>query len=478
MRRITRRRFRLRLAAAVAIAILAGSLLMPTGIAAGAEADDTLPGVPLPASPIGGTFSAADPADVFSTIVVHAGDVVEADLTVPEGGFFGLGLLPPGASSLEDSRAVWRTEAGSKSIRTIATASGTYYIAVMGYGESGAYTLAWHVSEMETMDPRIESNPATVTVTMYPDQATLPPVALSVGPVDYPIGWNWADPMSGPLSVTSDRSWASLDYGERDFMAWDATLHISRPSNAAGTYVAHLTAPSGDPAVRDGTIAVVVKVVTKVRASVHMHATIPSGFNEGHSIRVTGSLHTSSGKDIAGTVSIQQLVGDAESGDPAWTTIKTATLSRGNYGASVAVVSGSRVRVVYNGTATYRWAASASKLVRLRCVLSTPHIHPHLSPTSYAPVSGTCSPTHFDSYAMDGGGTTEYPPEVIRLEVQLYHDGKWRTSLDTVVAEGDGTWSTTYRPGTVAHRQRIRAVDVCGEHDRVYSAWAYFESLY
>jgi hypothetical protein len=248
---------------------------------------------------------------------------------------------------------------------------------------------------------------------------------------------------------------------------------VSRPSWYAGTYTGHVTVPSGDARVADATMTVVCRVIAKTRAAVRLTASVPTGFVEGYSIKVAGSLHTTSGKNMSGSVSIQRRMRDdaLDSWDPVWTTIKTVKLSRGAYSTYVKAIAGCQIRVVYNGTSTYRWTASAAKLVRQRVVLNRPTIGlslTYLARTSTYAIHGHCTPTHFDSYDMSGDGTTEYPSRVIRVQVQRYYRGAWRNEASADVTEADGTWAVSFTPNNT-RKGRIRA-----DHDRAYSAWKYF----
>jgi hypothetical protein len=472
------------LRALVTIASLSALLVAPTGAGAvSAEVSGTIPGVYLPYSPVTGNLWSGEPADVYYTMQLHPGDSFEATLTADDPNSFGLRLLPPGATSLTDPGAIVASEPSyPRTIQHSVTATGTYYLAATWASGAGDYYLTWQVTQSPSSTAFLEATPTTVTVTMYRDQTSAPTSRVKLAQIDTPGDYSWGGMTASSYpDGSSDSAWTSLSGFGTDgtYATFYGNLRIGRPSYTAGTYVAHITVPSEDARVADARLTVVCNVIAKTRAAVRLKTSVPSGFNEDHAIRVSGSLHTLAGRDIGGSVSIQSRTGEdvIDGWDPVWTTVKTVRLMRGAYSASVKVPSGCQVRVVYNGTSTYRRTASAAKLVRLRCLLSTVHNLPQLlsSYTRYT-IHGHCSPTHFDSYAMDPPPMGE-PPEVMRVQVQRYVHGRWLTTVSLDTAEADGRWECILT-SSGSPRGRIRVSDICGEHDRVYSAWKYFYTSY
>ncbi len=113
-----------------------------------AEADDDVPGVPLPASPVIGSMSVSDPDDVYS-IELQGGQTFVVSMTGPPEAEadFDLYLYPPGTGSVSaDPNVASSTHSDSaESITYVAAQTGTYYVDVCRYGGAGTYTLTWSI---------------------------------------------------------------------------------------------------------------------------------------------------------------------------------------------------------------------------------------------------------------------------------------------------------------------------------------------
>ena len=127
----------------------AGSYTLTWSRSAG-EPDDTLPGVPLAASPVFGSFSSGDVPDDFYSVYLTAGQVLFLTMDVPETADFDVELYRPGTTWIDLS---WGSDAISGSptgfdeeIVFRARQSGDHYIRVEAWDGEGPYTLRWHTA--------------------------------------------------------------------------------------------------------------------------------------------------------------------------------------------------------------------------------------------------------------------------------------------------------------------------------------------
>jgi Bacterial pre-peptidase C-terminal domain len=110
------------------------------------EVDDTLPGVPLPASPVRGVLTQETDTYDFYSVLVKRGQRLTASLTGVRGTDFDLFLLAPGSTmdnavKLAESKRTAYPDTVSYKART----RGTYYVLARTYTDtgSGSYKLAW-----------------------------------------------------------------------------------------------------------------------------------------------------------------------------------------------------------------------------------------------------------------------------------------------------------------------------------------------
>lgn len=110
-------------------------------------ADDNVPGVAIPASPINDNVNdSSDPADVYQ-IALTAGQALTLNLAGVGGTDFDLYLFPPGTTDIYTASAVAASNGVTypETITYNVSTSGTYYVLVHAYSGSGNYTLAWSV---------------------------------------------------------------------------------------------------------------------------------------------------------------------------------------------------------------------------------------------------------------------------------------------------------------------------------------------
>lgn len=166
-------------------------------------ADDDVPGVPIPASPINDFVDrGTDTADVFA-VILAAGEWIEADL-LGEGGDFDLELYAPGTPSIWDAGPGLLEgsygDHSTESISHLTTVAGTYYLVVTAYEGAYDYALTWstHIAESDDDIPGVPL-PA-------------PPVAGSLSALDLDdvysiqleVGQTFVVSMTGPPAADAD----------------------------------------------------------------------------------------------------------------------------------------------------------------------------------------------------------------------------------------------------------------------------------
>lgn len=111
-----------------------------------ADADDSLPGVALPASPVAGTLSDASDTDDVYSVDLTAGQTLNVQLTGDTDTEFFLYLLGPDAVSLESAPLAFSADAAyPEKISYTATVDGTYYLDAYANFGSGAYEMGWEI---------------------------------------------------------------------------------------------------------------------------------------------------------------------------------------------------------------------------------------------------------------------------------------------------------------------------------------------
>lgn len=118
-------------------------------------ADDNIPGVALPASPVAGTLSATSDVDDVYAVTLGAGDTLVASITGPSYTFFDLFLYGPDETQIGDNFLVtsdalerdffYPYTLQFKVDTSLGYAAGTYYLDAFAGVGSGSYTITWRI---------------------------------------------------------------------------------------------------------------------------------------------------------------------------------------------------------------------------------------------------------------------------------------------------------------------------------------------
>jgi|GEM_PF-1521928 len=122
------------------------------------EADDDIPGVPIPASPVKGSFEPDKGGSDVYAVQLAEGDVFTADLSGPADG--DLDMMFYTSEALTTMGSVpprifcwgWTSEEHLTFVVPPGGA-GTYYLEVLDFGFGGEYTLSWRISDLAA--PRV-----------------------------------------------------------------------------------------------------------------------------------------------------------------------------------------------------------------------------------------------------------------------------------------------------------------------------------
>lgn len=129
-------------------------------------ADDDVPGVAIPESPLIGTISqSTDQDDVFRVALI-SGQALRASITGSSGSDFRLYLYAPGTTSVKDPAAPCLAVASGgdypRSFSYKATASGTYYVGAHAGAGAGSYSVTYSITSGDTVGPRCAAKNVTV----------------------------------------------------------------------------------------------------------------------------------------------------------------------------------------------------------------------------------------------------------------------------------------------------------------------------
>jgi subtilisin family serine protease len=108
-------------------------------------ADDDIPGMMLPASPVAETLAAATDVNDVYRVSLTAGQTLTASVTGQAGTDFGLYLFPPGTANVSSTAAAVAQAAGGaypRSFSYLVPATGIYYLDVRAASGSGTYALS------------------------------------------------------------------------------------------------------------------------------------------------------------------------------------------------------------------------------------------------------------------------------------------------------------------------------------------------
>lgn len=369
-----------------ALALPAGALASPASrlgpfprLAAGSHsgalltalaADDNIPGVTIPASPVTGTLDPVTDMDDVYAITLAAGDKLAVRLNGDAGTLFAAGLFPPTATDvMVDEPVVWAGDGVYPSEFTyVVHTPGVYFIDLYSAGGlAGNYTLQYEIQPVGPDDEipgvALPSSPATGTLAMYGDIDDVFSIALSSGE-------------SARFTMTGDpgTDFDLYAYSPTATVVWtDPTIADSDQANiypeimtlspgAAGTYYFDVHAFSG---TGEYTFSYERGALTAMSISG------PKSTAWNTSTAINGVLSEAGVGPLAGReVRIEQMAAGAS----AWTLVATSTTDvNGAWRQSVRPARQTRYRAVWAGESMTRLSATSKTLiVTPRAVLTAP----------------------------------------------------------------------------------------------------------
>lgn len=157
---------RTRLKVTLAASVLAIAVLPVAAFALrAAAADDDVPGVALPSSPLSGTLNEATDVDDVFAVDLQVGQNFYARMSAPAGNDFDLYLFGPGVPSVNESiPALAYSESANTGNEKIllknTPQTGTYYLNAFAYRGSGSYAITYGFPDVQ---PSLTASaPATV----------------------------------------------------------------------------------------------------------------------------------------------------------------------------------------------------------------------------------------------------------------------------------------------------------------------------
>lgn len=219
-------------------------------------ADDDIPGVPAPASPIAGTLDEVTDTDDVYRLSLTAGQVLNASISGAAGTDYDVYLYPPGSAS------VWSSEFVASAMGIIypdalsytVPTTGVYYLDAYAYTGDGAYTITYSVSAPIVPDGDddvpgipIGANPRTGSLSATDDWADVFSTTLSEGQqltlsLTSAAGTDFDVYVFGP-DTTSIYEASPVAYATST--SYPENLVYSVPQGRAGTYYVAVYAYSG-----------------------------------------------------------------------------------------------------------------------------------------------------------------------------------------------------------------------------------------
>jgi len=182
-------------------------------------ADDDIPGVPLPVSPVAGTLNdtaGIDDWDDVYGVPLGYNQKLTVSMTAVAGTDYDLWLWKPGSTTVYDSNpdphianSAQTEHTSTESFWYTAMSGGTYYLDVFTdpgtTPNKGAYTLTWSTQQMTAPDLSISAKPSTIA---YKGSTT---VTGTVSFEGSPVGS--ARVLIQRRLAGSNSGWTSLNYG-------------------------------------------------------------------------------------------------------------------------------------------------------------------------------------------------------------------------------------------------------------------------
>lgn len=225
--------------------LFAGLLFVAAAVSARAAADDTFPGVPLPASTVFGSLNYDTDYDDVYSVYLSAGQKIVAAITGPMETEFDLYLYPPGSTKFTDEYVTYAEGINypNRLVYVVPTGkSGTYYLNAYCYIGSGAYAINYKILAASANDTipgmAIPASPFTDSLNDTSDIDDVFKINLTAGQVLYVTmtgasGTIFDVFLFGPTAT--DIFWdntVALDYGD----GYPIRLQFTVPSGGSGTY--------------------------------------------------------------------------------------------------------------------------------------------------------------------------------------------------------------------------------------------------
>ncbi len=390
-----------------------------------ASADDQIPGVVAPPSPIRGNLDEDFDYDDVYAVRLAAGQQLTARLDAGVNTDYDLYLFGPGATDVgsDDPVAVSYGTEYPERVTYIASEPGTYYVDVYAYEGAGPYDVAYSVG------------PATAALTRLQLTADKP-----VGAIDVSLA---ATLTSGgtPLAnapVTFEGfvydSWRTVA-----FRRTDAAGVASAVSSLQGArrFRVHF---SGDE-THASSFSSPAEAPLRAVAGVSLAARPSAPAYGSRTTLIAEAKDLYSGAPVVGPVRIERRSGDA------WVAVGSAQVEGGRATASVALRGATSYRAVFGGTETHDPSVSEALVVKPRVILSAPGSPSSARRGRVFVVSGSLSPRH--------GSLSRVQVKAYRLE-----GTRWvvrRTVRARLVSSGTGSRYTASLSLPSVGRWRLRA---------------------
>lgn len=405
-----------------------------------ASADDQIPGVVVPPSPIRGNLDEVFDYDDVYAVRLAAGQQLTARLDSGADTDYDLYLFAPGATDVgsDDPVAVSYGTEYPERVTYIASEPGTYYVDVYAYAGTGPYDVTYSVGPATAARTRLEltaDKPVGATDVSLTATLTSGGAPLAGAPVTFEgfvdnswrtVGFRRTDAAGVASAVSSLR-------GARRFR-----VHFSGDETHASSFSSPAEAP------------------LRAAAGVSLVARPSAPAYGSRTTLVAEAKDPYSGTPIAGPVRIERRSGDA------WVAVGGAQVVGGRATASVVLRGATSYRAVFGGTETHDPSVSDAVVVKPRVVLSAPSSPSSMRRGRAFVVSGALSPRH--------GALSRVQVKAYRLE-----GARWivrRTVAARLVSSGRGSRYTASLSLPSAGRWRLRAYHPANaSFAETYGAW-------
>lgn len=416
----------------------------------GGPADDDIPGVPAPPSPVAGALGVAgDLNDVFA-VSLSEGQQVQASLEASPGAEFDLRLFGPGASSVHTTDAVvasyWR--GSPERITFVAPETGTYYLNARRASGVGLYALDYAIGSATTSATALDVSAARVgDGSLVSLAATLTSGAGSEPVTGAPVAFEAYD----------GESWQFVDSAVTDASGTATTTVV------AGATLRFRARHSGDD-LTAGVTSEPADIFERSASTVTLSRSSTRPSYMAYFTLTARAVDASSGAVLDGVVGIEILSGSD------WLPVSSSVVSTGVVKATLRLKSAATYRAVFGGSVTHEPNASFPALVKPRASVGTPKAPTTMSRYRYYTVYGYLKPRHTSGtkpvkikcYRKNSAGVYRYHHTVYakvsnyssyskyKASVRLPHSGRWRLRGYAPADSGhSSTWSHRYDYVTV-----------------------------